>query len=176
MPSRIAVVGIVCGSVSDFPAVEETMKTFDELAIPYSLDVKSAHRLPDDMRKYALEAEKKGYKVIVAAAGGAVDLSGMIASYTLLPVIGIPVKTSALSGLDSLYSMVQMPEGVPVGVMGIDRGRNAALFAAEILGVSDLDIRARLQRYRSELADKTRKDAAKTIAEMRLKKRFLESS
>ena len=79
----------------------------------------------------AIEAEKRGYKVIIAAAGGAVDLSGMIAAYTLLPVIGLPVKTASLSGLDSLFSMVQMPEGVPVGVMGIERGKNAAIFAAE---------------------------------------------
>ncbi len=176
MPRRKPVVGIVCGSVSDFPTVEETMKTLDELAIPYSLDVKSAHRLPDDVREYALEAHTKGYKVIVAAAGGAAGLSGMIAAYTVLPVIGLPVRTSALSGLDSLYSMVQMPEGVPVGVMGIDRGKNAAIFAAEILGVSDPQVRTRLQRYRRELSENTRKKAAKIIRDMKSRKRSLKSA
>ena len=171
MPRRKPVVGVVCGSVSDFPIVEETMKTLEELGIPYSLDVKSAHRLPEGVRKYALEADKKGYKVIVAAAGGAAALSGTIAAYTALPVIGLPIKTSALSGVDSLYSMVQMPEGVPVGVMGIDRARNAAIFAAEIIGASDLEVRARLHRYRREHSENTSKEAEKVIREMKLKRR-----
>jgi 5-(carboxyamino)imidazole ribonucleotide mutase len=165
------VVGIVCGSVSDFGTVDETMKALDEFEVPYSLDVKSAHRLPDDMREYAREAEKRGYKVIIAAAGGAVDLSGMIAAYTLLPVIGLPVKTASLSGLDSLYSMVQMPEGVPVGVMGIERGKNAAIFAVEILSLEDARLRKRLQAYRTKLAEKTRSEAARTIAEIKKSKR-----
>jgi phosphoribosylaminoimidazole carboxylase PurE protein len=171
--SRAVVVGIVCGSVSDFGTVDETMKTLDELGVTYSLDVKSAHRLPDDMREYAIEAEKRGYKVIIAAAGGAVDLSGMIAAYTLLPVIGLPVKTASLSGLDSLFSMVQMPEGVPVGVMGIERGKNAAIFAAEILGLGDPELRRKLQRYRAKLAERTRAEAAKTIALVRRSKKNL---
>ena len=158
--------GIVCGSVSDFPAMEETMKVLDELGIGYSVDVKSAHRLPDDMRRYAREAEKKGYRVIVAVAGGAVDLSGMIAAYTVLPVIGLPVKTSALSGVDSLYSMVQMPEGIPVAVVGIDRGKNAGLFAAEILANSDLKLRSKLRLYREKLAERTREKAKKDIGEL----------
>ncbi len=149
------------------------MKTLDELEISYSLDVKSAHRLPDDMREYATDAEERGYRVIIAAAGGAVDLSGMIAAYTLLPVIGLPVKTAALSGLDSLYSMVQMPEGVPVGVMGIDRGRNAAIFAAEILSLGDPKLKKRLRAYRTRLAQKTRAEAAKAIGEIKKSKRSL---
>lgn len=169
-------VGIVCGSVSDFGTVDGTMKTLDELEIPYSLDVKSAHRLPDDMREYAREAETRGYKVIIAAAGGAVDLSGMIAAYTLLPVIGLPVKTGSLNGLDSLYSMVQMPEGVPVGVMGIDRGTNAAIFAAEILSLDDARLRKRLQLYRTKLAEKTRSEAARTIAEIKKSRKSLSAS
>jgi phosphoribosylaminoimidazole carboxylase PurE protein len=173
MPSRKPTVGIVCGSVSDFGTVEETMKTLDELGVSYSLDVKSAHRLPDEMREYALEAEKRGYKVIIAAAGGAVDLSGMIAAYTLLPVIGLPVKTAAMGGLDSLYSMVQMPEGVPVGVMGIERGKNAAIFAAEILGLGDSHLRERLEGYRERLAERTRVDAAKRIGEVRKSKKHI---
>jgi 5-(carboxyamino)imidazole ribonucleotide mutase len=153
--------------------VEETMKTLDELGVCYSLDVKSAHRLPDDMREYAIEAEERGYSVIIAAAGGAVDLSGMIAAYTLLPVIGLPVKTASLGGLDSLYSMVQMPEGVPVGVMGIERGKNAAIFAAEILGLGDPRLRERLRGYRRKLAERTRAEAAKTIGEVKKSKKNL---
>ena len=166
-------VGIVCGSVSDFSTVDGTMKTLDEFEIPYSLDVKSAHRLPDDMRQYARDAEKRGYKVIIAAAGGSVDLSGMIAAYTLLPVIGLPVKTASMSGLDSLYSMVQMPEGVPVGVMGIERGKNAAIFAAQILSIEDPRLRKKLQAYRAKLAEKTRSEAARTIAEIKKSRRNL---
>lgn len=165
------VVGIVCGSVSDFPAIEETMKVLDEVGLGYSVDVKSAHRLPDDMRKYAREAERKGYRVIVAVAGGAVDLSGMIAAYTVLPVIGLPVKTAALNGLDSLYSMVQMPEGIPVAVVGIDRGRNAGLLAAEMIAVSDERTRSRLKSYRAQLAEETRENAKKDIGEMRRSKK-----
>ncbi|MDA4122480.1 MAG: 5-(carboxyamino)imidazole ribonucleotide mutase [Thaumarchaeota archaeon] len=167
MTKEKPIVGIVCGSVSDFPAIEETMKVLDMFGIGYSVDVKSAHRLPDDMRRYALEAEEKGYRVIIAVAGGAVDLSGMIAAYTILPVIGLPVKTSALSGLDSLYSMVQMPEGIPVAVVGIGRGKNAGLFAAEVLAVSDRKVRSKLLAYREELAAKTREDAKKNIGKMR---------
>jgi 5-(carboxyamino)imidazole ribonucleotide mutase len=173
MPRSRPVVGIVCGSVSDFGTVEETMKMLDELGVTYSLDVKSAHRLPDDMREYAIEAEARGYRVIIAAAGGAVDLSGMIAAYTLLPVIGLPVRTAHLSGLDSLYSMVQMPEGVPVGVMGIERGKNAAIFAAEILALGDPQLRRKLQGYRVKLAERTRAEAAKTIGQIRKSKKNL---
>ncbi len=169
-------VGIVCGSVSDFGTVDSTMKTLDELEIPYSLDVKSAHRLPDDMREYAREAEKRGYRVIIAAAGGAVDLSGMMAAYTLLPVIGLPVKTAYMSGLDSLYSMVQMPEGVPVGVMGIERGTNAAIFAAEILSLNDARLRKKLQLYRTRLAEKTRSEAGRTIATIKKSRKNLSTS
>jgi phosphoribosylaminoimidazole carboxylase PurE protein len=166
-PRRQPLVGIVCGSTSDFETVTPTLQTLEELEIPYSLDVRSAHRTPDDMREYAKGAEKSGYKAIIACAGGAVDLSGMIAAYTLLPVIGLPVKTSALNGIDSLYSMVQMPEGVPVGTMGIERGKNAALFAAEILATSDDSVRNRLRSYRENLISRTRTTAVNEISRTR---------
>ncbi len=159
--------GIVCGSTSDLETLKPTIQTLEELKIPYTLDVKSAHRLPDEMRSYAMTAEDRGYKVIIACAGGAVDLSGMIAAYTLIPVIGLPVKTSALGGIDSLYSMVQMPEGVPVGTMGIDRGRNAALFACEILGISNEEIRERLRSFRESMASRVRKEAQNEISKVR---------
>jgi 5-(carboxyamino)imidazole ribonucleotide mutase len=160
-------VGVVCGSVSDFETLKLTLETLEELKIPYSLDVKSAHRMPDDMREYARSAEEKGIKVIIACAGGAVDLSGMIAAYTILPVIGLPVKTSALNGVDSLYSMVQMPEGIPVGTVGIDRGKNAALFACEILATANDSIRQRLHVYRKNLTEKTRTDSGKSISKIK---------
>jgi 5-(carboxyamino)imidazole ribonucleotide mutase len=159
-------VGIVCGSTSDLGTLRPTLQTLEELEIPYTLDVKSAHRLPDDMRDYAMVAEERGYKVIIACAGGAVDLSGMVAAYTLLPVIGLPVKTSALSGIDSLYSMVQMPEGIPVGTVGIDRGKNAALFAAEILGTSNEKIREKLRSFRETMASKVREEAQREISKI----------
>jgi len=160
-------VGIVCGSTSDFEVVKPALRTLEALEIPYALDVKSAHRTPDDMTEYAKSAEEKGLKVIIACAGGAVDLSGMIAAYTILPVIGLPVKTQALGGVDSLYSMVQMPEGIPVGTMGIDRGKNAAIFAAEILAISDQMIREKLRSYRRDLASGTRNNAEAEIAKIK---------
>src|SRR3989304_4292768 len=147
MIRKKALVGVVSGSTSDFPTLEATLSTLDELEIPYSLDVKSAHRTPDDMEQYAKEAKQNGLKVIIAVAGGAVDLSGMIAAHTSLPVIGLPVKTSALNGVDSLYSMVQMPEGIPVAVVGIDRGKNAALYAARNLAGYSKDIEKRVIAY-----------------------------
>jgi 5-(carboxyamino)imidazole ribonucleotide mutase len=162
-----ALVGIVCGSTSDFETVKPALVTLDELRIPYSLDVKSAHRMPDDMVKYARGAERKGLRVIIACAGGAVDLSGMIAAYTILPVIGLPVKTSALGGIDSLYSMVQMPEGIPVGTMGIDRAKNAALYAAAIIATHDESVRERLRTYRANLTTTTRTEATKRVAELK---------
>lgn len=160
-------IGVVCGSVSDFETLKPALQTLEEFDIQYTLNVRSAHRTPDDMREYALDAEKNGYKVIIACAGGAVDLSGMIAAYTLLPVIGLPVRTPALNGLDSLYSMVQMPEGIPVGVVGIDRGKNAALLAVEILAVSDSNIKEKLRSYRNNLTSKTRLDSRKEITKLK---------
>lgn len=167
MADRKPLVGVVCGSTSDFAALEDALKTLDELEISYTLDVKSAHRQPDDMAQYAKEAENKDLKVIIAAAGGAVDLSGMIAAYTILPVIGLPVRTSDLNGLDSLLSIVQMPNGIPVGTMGINRGKNAAIYAAEILALDDDTTRGRLRDYRNRSTSLTRIDAEKKISEIK---------
>ncbi len=167
MSKRKPLVGIVCGSTSDIIAIEDALKILDELEVPYTLDIKSAHRLPDDMIEYAKEAESRGLKVIIAAAGGAVGLSGMIAAYTILPVIGLPIKTSDLSGIDSLLSIVQMPNGVPVGTMGINRGKNAAIYAVEILALYDDAIRRRLRDYRVKAGSLTRVDAEKRISEIK---------
>ena len=163
MATRKAIIGIVSGSTSDFPSLEDAMNTLDELEIPYSLDVKSAHRLPNDMESYAKEARKKGLKVIIAAAGGAVDLTGMIAAHTILPVIGLPIRSNDLNGMDSLLSMVQMPTGVPVGVMGIGRGKNAALYAAQILAISENGLGERLMKFRERMRESTRIDSRKEI-------------
>jgi len=157
------IIGIVSGSTSDFPSLEDAMNALDELQIPYSLDVKSAHRLPNDMEIYAKDAGKKGLKVIIAAAGGAVDLTGMIAAHTIIPVIGLPIKSNDLNGMDSLLSMVQMPNGTPVGVMGIGRGKNAALYAAQILAISDKGLGERLMKFRERMGDSTRTNARKEI-------------
>ena len=167
MAGKKALVGIVCGDTSDFETLKPALVTLDELRIPYSLDVKSAHRMPDDMVTYAREAERKVLRVIIACAGGAVDLSGMIAAYTILPVIGLPVKTSALGGIDSLYSMVQMPEGIPVGSDGIDRAKNAALYAAAIIATHDESVKERLRTYRANLTTTIRTEATKRIAELK---------
>jgi 5-(carboxyamino)imidazole ribonucleotide mutase len=164
-------VGVVCGSKSDFTSLTETLKTLDQLKIPYTLDVCSAHRMPEDMTKYAKEAESKGYHAIIAVAGGAVDLSGMIAAYTIIPVIGLPVKTADLNGIDSLYSIVQMPNGIPVGAMGINRGKNAALYAAEIIALSDKSVRKRLRTYRQQMTSATRNDAKNEISKIKKSKR-----
>ena len=164
---KSAIVGVVCGSVSDLETLKPALQTLEEFGISYSLAVRSAHRTPDDMREYAKSAESNGYKVIIACAGGAVDLSGMIAAYTLLPVIGLPVKTSALSGVDSLYSMVQMPEGIPVGVVGIDRGKNAALLAVEILAAFDSKVREKLRVYRDNLAARTLLDSKIKVTKLK---------
>ncbi len=173
MGARKPIIGIVSGSTSDFPPLEEAMSTLDELKIPYSLDVKSAHRLPDDMEKYAKQAREKGIRIIIAAAGGAVDLSGMIAAHTIIPVIGLPIKTKDLDGMDSLLSMVQMPSGIPVGVMGIGRGRNAALYAAQILAVSEKEIADRLIKYRKKMSDQTRTNSKKEIKKQAKSHKYL---
>jgi 5-(carboxyamino)imidazole ribonucleotide mutase len=144
------------GSDSDLPTMQGAADACDELGIPYELRVVSAHRTPSDMASYAEKAEGRGLKVIVAGAGGAAHLSGMVASHTVLPVIGVPVQSRALQGLDSLLSIVQMPAGVPVATVSIGNGRNAGLLAARILAASDRRLRARLYAFRTELAERSR--------------------
>ena len=130
-------VAIIMGSDSDWPTMEDAAKVLDSLGISYSADVVSAHRMPLEMVEFSQTAQAKGYKVIIAGAGGAAHLPGMVASLTTLPVIGVPVALKNLDGMDSLLSIVQMPTGVPVATVGVGNAKNAALLAARILGVSD---------------------------------------
>ncbi|BAD40791.1 5-(carboxyamino)imidazole ribonucleotide mutase [Symbiobacterium thermophilum] len=144
-------VGIIMGSRSDLETMQEAAAVLDELGIPYEMKVVSAHRTPDAMFAYAESAAARGLKVIIAGAGGAAHLPGMTASKTLLPVIGVPVKSSTLNGIDSLLSIVQMPGGVPVATMAIGKAgaRNAGLLAAQILALEDPGLRAILEEYRA---------------------------
>lgn len=146
-------VGIIMGSTSDYSVMIEACKVFDELGIAYEKDVVSAHRTPDKMFEYAKSAKRRGIEVIIAGAGGAAHLPGMVASQTLLPVIGVPVKTSTLNGLDSLLSIVQMPGGIPVATVAINQAKNAALLAAQILAIHDEEIYNRLVEYRKNMTE-----------------------
>ncbi len=147
-------VGIICGSRSDQPFTDETERVLRKLGIPFELRVLSAHRMPDETAEYAKTARPRGIKVIVALAGLAAHLPGVIASHTTLPVLGVPLSGGAMGGLDALFSIVQMPGGVPVGCLALDKSgaRNAAVLAAEILGLSDPAVAARLVALKEELA------------------------
>ncbi|ANY72943.1 5-(carboxyamino)imidazole ribonucleotide mutase [Paenibacillus ihbetae] len=150
-----AQVGVIMGSKSDWETMSEACKVLDELEIPYEKKVVSAHRTPDLMFRYAEEAEGRGIRVIIAGAGGAAHLPGMVASKTVLPVIGVPVQSKSLNGLDSLLSIVQMPGGIPVATVAIGKAGavNAGLLAAQILGASDAEVRARVQARRDRIRD-----------------------
>jgi 5-(carboxyamino)imidazole ribonucleotide mutase len=151
--SDTPLVGIIMGSVSDMDTMAGARDTLKELAIPFEMRVVSAHRTPVEMFEYAEEAARRGIKVIIAGAGGAAHLPGMTASRTLLPVIGVPVQTKALNGLDSLLSIAQMPRGVPVATVAIGNAANAALLAARILALSDVTILNRLAAYVERMHD-----------------------
>jgi len=142
-----AIVGIIMGSVSDMETMAAARDMLEELGIPFEMRVVSAHRTPDEMFEYAETAADRGLKAIIAGAGGAAHLPGMVASKTQLPVIGVPVKSRALNGLDSLLSIVQMPAGVPVATMAIGNAANAALFAARIIALQDTEVAGRLAAY-----------------------------
>lgn len=144
-------VGILMGSKSDWETMEHAAATLDRLRVPYEARVSSAHRTPDQLFEYAAAAESRGLEVIIAAAGGAAHLPGVVAAKTALPVLGVPIESKALKGLDSLLSMVQMPAGVPVGTLAIGKAGaiNAALLATAILGLKHPKIRAALRRYRA---------------------------
>ena len=143
-------IAIVMGSKSDWETMREATTILDELKVPYHVEVVSAHRTPDKLFSFAETAQQNGYKVIIAGAGGAAHLPGMIAAKTLVPVLGVPVKSSMLSGVDSLYSIVQMPKGIPVGTLAIGSAgaANAGLLAAQILAMWDSTLLARLQTFR----------------------------
>ena len=146
-------VAVVMGSKSDAEALKPTLNTLDALGIDYEVNVISAHRTPEKARQYGLEAQGRGIEVIIAAAGGAAHLPGVLASWTTLPVIGVPLATNELKGVDALYSMAQMPAGIPVATVAIGSAgaKNAAYLAAEILGLKHGEIQKAYQKYRNEL-------------------------
>ncbi len=153
---RKPLVAVVMGSDSDYPVVASCIETLEEFDIPYEARVISAHRTPEKAHKFASTARLKGFQVVIAAAGGAAHLAGVMASLTTLPVIGIPIQTATLGGADSLYSTVQMPGGVPVATVAIGEAgaMNAALLAAEILALSDETLHDRLQAFRAAMRRK----------------------
>ena len=144
----MAVIGIIMGSTSDYEVMQDACKVLDEFGVSYEKQVVSAHRTPDLMYEYAHTARDRGIKVIIAGAGGAAHLPGMVAAMTTLPVIGVPVKSRALNGLDSVLSIVQMPGGVPVLTVAINGAKNAALSALSILSTSDDEIKTKLEEFR----------------------------
>ena len=143
------IVGIVMGSDSDWPVMKAAATALEEFGVPFEADVVSAHRMPDEMLAYGREAAERGLAVIIAGAGGAAHLPGMLAAKTQLPVIGVPMPTKALDGLDSLLSIVQMPRGIPVATVAIGNADNAALLAAQVLALSDTGLAARLEARRA---------------------------
>lgn len=144
-------VGIIMGSDSDFPVMKEASEILNEFDVPHEVKVVSAHRTPNQMAKYGASAHKRGIKVIIAGAGGAAHLPGMTAAHSPLPVIGVPVKSKSLDGLDSLLSIVQMPAGVPVATVAINQAKNAGLLAVQILSVCDKLLQAKLIKYKGKL-------------------------
>jgi 5-(carboxyamino)imidazole ribonucleotide mutase len=150
MPKTSPLVAVIMGSSSDWETMSVCVKTLDDLGIPNQAHVLSAHRTPDATAKFAREAADRGIRVMIAAAGGAAHLAGVISAYTWLPVLGVPIQSAALHGLDSLLSMAQMPGGIPVGTLAIGSAgaKNAALLAAAILAISDKKIRQSLQAFR----------------------------
>ena len=157
----MAKVGIVMGSDSDMPIMAKAADVLTELGVEYDMTIISAHREPEEFFQYAKSAEDKGYKVIIAGAGKAAHLPGMCAAIFPMPVIGIPMKTSDLGGVDSLYSIVQMPSGIPVATVAINGGANAALLAVRMLAISDEELLKKLKDYKEELKEGVEKKADK---------------
>jgi 5-(carboxyamino)imidazole ribonucleotide mutase len=153
---KMPLVGIVMGSDSDWATMKAAAQICDDFGVPYETKVISAHRTPGDMADYGRTAHERGIKVIVAGAGGAAHLPGMLAAFSPLPVIGVPVQTEALRGQDSLLSIVQMPPGVPVATVAIGGGRNAGLLAVQILGTHDPELLQKMVQYKEEMARQSR--------------------
>lgn len=149
----MAKVGIVMGSDSDLPIMSKACEILDKLGVEYDVTVISAHRMPDVFFDYAKSVESKGYKVMIAGAGGAAHLPGMLAAMCPLPVVGVPIHTKSLGGVDSLYSIVQMPSGIPVATVAINGAANAGLLAAKILATSDAELLEKLKKYSEGLKD-----------------------
>jgi len=147
-------VGVIMGSTSDWKIMKDACDVLEEFNIPFEKLVISAHRTPDKALEYASTARERGLKVIIAGAGGAAHLAGFTAAKTTLPVVGVPIKSAQLNGLDSLLSIVQMPGGIPVATVAIDQAKNAALLAVEIIGSSNNEVAAKLDNYRIEMRDK----------------------
>lgn len=160
-----SIVGVVMGSDSDLPTMQAALDIIREFSVPVEVRILSAHRTPDEMFSWARGAEARGIAVIIAGAGGAAHLPGMIASATPLPVIGVPVIATALAGIDALLSIVQMPAGVPVATVAIGNARNAGLLALRMLGVHDPEIRERMREFQRTLHDAVREKDARLQAE-----------
>ena len=157
-------VGIIMGSDSDLPVMQKAADILTELAVPFEIDIVSAHRTPQRMYDYASQAEEKGLDVIIAGAGGAAHLPGMVAAISVLPVIGVPVSATCLEGQYSLLSIVQMPAGVPVATVAIDNATNAGLLAAQVVATADSDLRDRLRAYKQALQAKVEEKARRLTA------------
>lgn len=150
-----AIVSIIMGSTSDMPVMQEAAKFFDEMEIPFEINALSAHRTPERVMEFAENADRRGVRVIIAAAGGAAHLPGVIAASTVLPVIGVPIKSSnSIDGWDSILSILQMPAGIPVATVALDGARNAAILAVQILAQSDETIKTRLKAFKGDLKKK----------------------
>lgn len=154
-------VAVIMGSDSDWPVLEPAVKMLAEFGIEAEVMVASAHRTPDKVHEFAAGAKKRGVKAIIAAAGAAAHLPGVVAAYTTLPVIGVPINSTSLNGLDALLSIVQMPSGIPVATMAVDGAKNAAIFAAQILAADNAGLAAKLDQHRLDMAAAVEKKAAK---------------
>lgn len=165
-------VAIIMGSDSDWPVMEEAAKALDSFGISYTADVVSAHRMPEEMVEFAKTAATKGYKVIIAGAGGAAHLPGMVASLTTLPVIGVPVSLKNLEGMDSLLSIVQMPAGIPVATVGIDNAKNAGILAARIIGSSDARMAKKVEAQLADIREEAKAKGANLTARRNQKTGF----
>ncbi|HSW64843.1 MAG TPA: 5-(carboxyamino)imidazole ribonucleotide mutase [Dissulfurispiraceae bacterium] len=148
-----ALVGILMGSDSDLPVMEKAAEVLKEMGVPYELDISSAHRLPDKTAQYAKSARQRGIEVLIAGAGMAAHLAGVVAAHTTLPVIGVPLKSGALAGVDALYSTVQMPPGIPVATVAVDGARNAAYLACSILSIKHPEVAERLETARRQMRE-----------------------
>jgi 5-(carboxyamino)imidazole ribonucleotide mutase len=165
-------VAIIMGSDSDWPVMEEAAKVLDAFSISYTAEVLSAHRMPLEMVEFAQAAKSNGFKVIIAGAGGAAHLPGMVASLTTLPVIGVPVPLKNLDGMDSLLSIVQMPAGIPVATVGVGSAKNAGLLAARILGISDEEISSKVGNALKEINEEAKTKGANLTARRNQKTGF----
>jgi len=154
-------IGIIMGSDSDLPVMSVAAQICEAFGIAFELDIVSAHRTPEKLVEYSKSAESRGLKVIIAGAGGAAHLPGMVASETVLPVIGVPVRSSSLDGMDSLLSIVQMPGGVPVATVAINGAKNAGILAAQIIGASDAPLREKIAAYKTKMKDEVEQKSEK---------------